>query len=783
MPRLSYDLPFGLRAYGGGGYLFDVDPSNLGRGLAQAGGEWRSPWAFWQDRLRPVAGLDLQWKEENNWHTDLSLRAGIQFDSVSVLSRNLQILFEYYRGRSFDGQFFRDPVEYVGIGATIQLLIGRVPTLALLLAAFVVLSACADRPGASAPITLVFKHAHILGQGNPIPKLIAEFEARHPGVRVKAEALPWNSDEQRQFFVINLEGDSPGFDVMMLDVIWVPEFARAGWLSDLTGKVGPDELAAFFPSTVEAATQGRAHLGAAVEHECGSALLPSRSPRQVRHAPAGDVDGPRRPGGAHPRRRVSRRLDGILWQGKQYEGLMVNVLEGLWADGTDLLGADGTVFPDPARAEAVLAFMRDLISRGVSPPWTTAADEELTRRAFGRGEAVFLRNWPYAYDLLQQADSPVRGRVGIAALPRHRDGTRGAGSTGGSHLAIHRKTRHPDLALDLARTLTSEAAQRLMVTGAALYPTRMALYHAPDLVRIESGAARDRGPHACGTAAARDAVLPHDLDAAPARAVGGVGRREDPGARRGRRAAGSRLRPARRRRGRGGRAAVTPRERAARHLGLLYLSPALIALGALTVYPGLWVLWLSLQQRMPIFGIERFDGLGNYLFLATDPRFWTAARVTLVFAAASVSLEIILGLGVALLLWTQQLGRRLALGLLLLAWALPAVVTAKMFEWLYHPAAGLVNFLLGGREINWLGDPTLALVGLILADVWRTMPFVALLCYARLTGIPGELYESAQVDGAGRAAMFGLITLPMLAAHPPRSRRSSARWTRSAPST
>ena len=118
---------------------------------------------------------------------------------------------------------------------------GRALTAGLLLAALGAISACADRPGAAAPITLVFKHAHILGQGNPIPKLIAEFEARHPGVHVQAEALPWNSDEQRQFFVINLEGDSPGFDVMMLDVIWVPEFARAGWLLDLTARLAPDE--------------------------------------------------------------------------------------------------------------------------------------------------------------------------------------------------------------------------------------------------------------------------------------------------------------------------------------------------------------------------------------------------------------------------------------------------------------------------------------------------------------------------------------------------------------
>src|SRR5262252_2718987 len=117
-------------------------------------------------------------------------------------------------------------------------------------------SGCAERQGDGSPITLVFKHAHILGQGNPIPRLIAEFEARHPGVRVKAEALPWNSDEQRQFFVINLEGGSPGFDVMMLDVVWVPEFARAGWLLDLTDRLAPDELGPYFPSAVEAATVG-----------------------------------------------------------------------------------------------------------------------------------------------------------------------------------------------------------------------------------------------------------------------------------------------------------------------------------------------------------------------------------------------------------------------------------------------------------------------------------------------------------------------------------------------
>ena len=207
---------------------------------------------------------------------------------------------------------------------------------------------------------------------------------------------------------------------------------------------------------------------------------------------------------------------------------------------------------------------------------------------------------------------------------------------------------------------------------------------------------------------------------------------------------------------------MTARQRADRLAGLAFVAPAALTLAALALYPGLWVLWLSLQQRIPIFHIARFVGLDHYAFLASDPRFWNAARVTLVFTVVSVGLELVLGLAVALALQRQRAGRRLALSLLLLAWALPSVVTAKLFEWLYHPSAGLVNVLLGGHAWNWLGDPALALPGLILADVWRTMPFVALLCYARLLTIPPEVYEAARVDGAGRVATLSWITLPLL---------------------
>jgi len=208
---------------------------------------------------------------------------------------------------------------------------------------------------------------------------------------------------------------------------------------------------------------------------------------------------------------------------------------------------------------------------------------------------------------------------------------------------------------------------------------------------------------------------------------------------------------------------VTRRDAANRRRGMLLLAPTILALGALTVYPGVWVLWLSLQHRIPIFDVSRFAGLDNYAFLAVDPRFSNAARTTAVFTVTSVALEVVLGVTAALAIHARRGGRRLALSFLLLAWAMPAVVTAKLFEWLYHPTAGLINVALGARSINWLGDPRLALPAVVLADVWRTMPFVAILCYARLLAIPAELYEAAQVDGAGRLATLTRITLPMLA--------------------
>lgn len=115
--RLSYEFPYGVRLYGGGGGLFHKEPSALKVWMAQYGVEFRSPWRLNFAPIRPVVAADLKNFQENNWNTDVSIRGGIEFDNLQVLGRKLQILVEYFNGNSPSGQFYRNNVEYIGVGA------------------------------------------------------------------------------------------------------------------------------------------------------------------------------------------------------------------------------------------------------------------------------------------------------------------------------------------------------------------------------------------------------------------------------------------------------------------------------------------------------------------------------------------------------------------------------------------------------------------------------------------------------------------------------------------
>ncbi|HWI40782.1 MAG TPA: sugar ABC transporter permease [Verrucomicrobiae bacterium] len=198
-----------------------------------------------------------------------------------------------------------------------------------------------------------------------------------------------------------------------------------------------------------------------------------------------------------------------------------------------------------------------------------------------------------------------------------------------------------------------------------------------------------------------------------------------------------------------------------REKGTRFVLPALLLLALVTIYPILYVLWMSLHRKLLIFGISEFTGLDNYVFLLHDDRFWNAFRNTAYFTVVSVSLELLLGLAVALFLDREFRFKGFVRAVVLIPWAIPTVVSAKMWDWMYNTDFGIINYLLG-EKINWLGSPFWALNAAIVMDVWKTTPFVAILLTGALQLIPRDLYQAARVDGAGTWAIFRRITLPLM---------------------
>ncbi|MEF9475644.1 MAG: sugar ABC transporter permease [Candidatus Mariimomonas ferrooxydans] len=192
-----------------------------------------------------------------------------------------------------------------------------------------------------------------------------------------------------------------------------------------------------------------------------------------------------------------------------------------------------------------------------------------------------------------------------------------------------------------------------------------------------------------------------------------------------------------------------------------FVLPALSVIGLVAVFPVFYVFYLSLHRKVLTFNISTFIGLDNYIYLLGDSRFWNALKNTAYFTGVSVALELILGLSIAVLLYRAFKGKGFMRAVVLIPWAVPTVVSAKMWEWIYNTDFGILNYILG-TDINWLGSTFWAINAAIFMDVWKTTPFVALLLIAGLQVIPKDLYSAANVDGAGSWYIFTRITLPLL---------------------
>jgi multiple sugar transport system permease protein len=202
--------------------------------------------------------------------------------------------------------------------------------------------------------------------------------------------------------------------------------------------------------------------------------------------------------------------------------------------------------------------------------------------------------------------------------------------------------------------------------------------------------------------------------------------------------------------------------------GWLLLLPALIMLGLVFAYPILRAFWLSLfTQNLGTQLQLVFSGFDNYGRMVGDGRFWQSMWNTTVFTIASVFLELILGMGVALVLNQSFKGRGIVRTISLLPWALPTALMGLAWAWIFNDQYGVVNDILlrlGVLQtgISWLGNPTLAMMAVIIADVWKTTPFIALLLLAGLQSISSDLYEAHAIDGASAWQSFWKITVPLL---------------------
>ncbi|HXR31040.1 MAG TPA: sugar ABC transporter permease, partial [Solirubrobacterales bacterium] len=205
-----------------------------------------------------------------------------------------------------------------------------------------------------------------------------------------------------------------------------------------------------------------------------------------------------------------------------------------------------------------------------------------------------------------------------------------------------------------------------------------------------------------------------------------------------------------------------------RRLGAAMLFPSLAVIGLVAAYPIGYAVWLSLNEYSVITpGLSRFVGLDNYSEALGSSEFWDAMITTLVFTVCSVGLELVIGLGMALVMHQAFRGRALLRAVVLVPWAILTVVTAITWRTIFEPELGFVNTMLEtlslpGGNVVWLGERGYALGVMILADVWKTAPFMALLILAGLQGIPEELHDAAKVDGANTWQRFRRITLPLL---------------------
>ena len=327
----------------------------------------------------------------------------------------------------------------------------------------------------------------------------AEAWARQTGNRVSMISTPAGATERLALYQQLLAARSGDIDVLQIDVVWPG--ILASHLVDLSDRLSAADRAAQFPAMIDNDTvDGRL---IALPWFTAAGILYYRRDllekygRRVPESWAELTETAQRITTAE-RAAGHARLWGFVFQGRAYEGLTVNGLE--WVNshgGGTIVDPEGRITIDNPQAAVALAQAAGWIDT-IAPPGVLNYAEEETRAVFQPGNAVFMRNWPYAWPLLNAEDSPVRGKVGVAVLPRGGPDGRHSATLGGEQLAVSRYSRHPQEAASLVVYLTSRAEQKRRAIAGGLNPTWRDLYDDPEVLAANPffGDLRDTFEHA-----------------------------------------------------------------------------------------------------------------------------------------------------------------------------------------------------------------------------------------------------------------------------------------------
>lgn len=304
-------------------------------------------------------------------------------------------------------------------------------------------------------------------------EIIRRFERANPEIDVELVEGPPATDLREGIYSTSFLSGDRTYDLVYMDVIWVPKFAAQSWLLPLDDRLPESARGEFLPGDIAGSTyEGRIYR---VPMRSDAGLLFYRS--DIAGGPPETFEDLT---AACRRHQSPPGVWGFVFQGRQYEGLVCAFLEVLWGHGGDLLDDDGNLILDSPEGVDALRWLAESVG-SISPPAVTTYQEEEARHAFQEGRAIFLRNWPYAWNKAQESGSPIAGKVGIAPMV-HRPGHESAAALGGWGFGIAAGSRNPDAAWRFVEFATSEKGMRILNRMNGAIPARRSLYHDPEIV-------------------------------------------------------------------------------------------------------------------------------------------------------------------------------------------------------------------------------------------------------------------------------------------------------------